>query len=247
MNCEAYHEWISADLDGRADEMTARVRQHLEECPGCRAFRDEIVRARALLRERLRPESAPAGLAARILARIEEEEAAAHRRRVLRFGLGATAAALAAAVLVLVAIPKSGARVEEIYERALAGDLPLDLRTASAEELESFYRHRLEPVRSHVVDLGAAGFRLRGGAVVTAGGRQLRLTVYDDGVHVVVCDFRRLSEYPGELPRTEEPVFLHRGELNFCIRRMGDHVCILATRMPLQLFQARMAVYTTRG
>jgi hypothetical protein len=48
-------------------------------------------------------------------------------------------------------------------------------------------------------------------------------------------------------PRTEGPAFLHRGELNFCIRRMGDHMCIPATRMPLQLFEARMAVSTTRS
>jgi len=52
MNCDSHREVLSAMLDGEADpsEIEACLR-HLESCPACSLYRDQLDASRAILRE----------------------------------------------------------------------------------------------------------------------------------------------------------------------------------------------------
>jgi anti-sigma factor RsiW len=150
-------------------------------------------------------------------------------------------AAAAAAVALILAAPRPEAfaplvaRYDEVADLAAA----LDIRS---EDLAAIERHwdAQGGLPSHVVDLAEAGFRPVGGALRAVAGRRARLTVYRDGRHVVVCDFRFASAYHGPLPASGDPLFFSSGGLSFCVRRMGDAVCVLFSRMPLGEFRTRL-------
>jgi len=43
MACRKYERWISDDMDGRlSDKKTAVLRGHLEECEGCRSYKENL-------------------------------------------------------------------------------------------------------------------------------------------------------------------------------------------------------------
>jgi len=122
----------------------------------------------------------------------------------------------------------------ESYHLALRGRLPLEVQTGNAPELEAFYAARRSAgVPSHVVDLSPAGFRLLGGGLRQVGQQTVRLTLYSDGRSFIVCDFRHPDAYDGPMPEAGKPVTFTSGGLSFVVQRMGDEICILASRMPL--------------
>jgi len=45
MNCRRYEKWISDEIDrALSAEKTGRLREHLEECTGCRSYREMVIR-----------------------------------------------------------------------------------------------------------------------------------------------------------------------------------------------------------
>ena len=46
--------------------------------------------------------------------------------------------------------------------------------------------------------------------------------------------------FPFRLPANGEPVFFGRGGASFCARRIGDEVCLLVTRMPMEIFRRKL-------
>ena len=132
------------------------------------------------------------------------------------------------------------------YLRALAGELPPDADPGGIGEVEAYYEsHESEHgVPTHVVDLASAGFRPVGVRVAMAEGEPRRLTYYSDGEHRIVCDYRYVRQFPGRLPEGGRPVFFRRDGLTFCVTRLGDEVCILATTMPLEALAARLLGWT---
>lgn len=246
MDCSEYREWIAADVDGAGGERCAEAHRHADQCPECRAARADVARVRSLLRS-LPPRPLPVGLRTRILARLDDEAARAGSRR--RWPeVGFATAGLALAVLAVVGVFRSAERLDSTlaaFRQALSGELPLAVESSAPDEVERHYERHASQSPSHVIDLSAAGFHLRGGIVLEVGGRQIRLTTYDDGVNTLVCGVGDTGFFPTELPEPGGSLFLEREGINFCIRRLGDHLCVLATRMPMDLFKARMAVYVT--
>lgn len=245
MRCTEYQDRVAADVDGL--EEAEDIRRHLEECERCRSLRAQVAAVRALLRSRPLGHTAPIGLRTRIVARIEEDAAQAAARRPwgLRWALFAVAAAsllLVVSFLLLGRGAPSDLALRD-YRLALSEDLPLTVRASAPADLAAFYARQAPSLPSHVLDLSEAGFRLRGAVLRDQGERRLRLSIYDDGVYVVICDYRKIESFRGAAPEDDEARFTTRDGLNLCIRRMGDHVCILATRMPMDLFKARMAAY----
>ncbi|MGH7821991.1 MAG: hypothetical protein ACREQ9_19690, partial [Candidatus Binatia bacterium] len=202
----------------------------------------EAARVRSLLRSRALLVEAPLGLRTRILAAIDEEAAAAESPLWGRITRWAAAACVALVALAIVSTTER--RVDpaiDSYYLALRGELPLEIEAESVAEIEEFYRrHAARGVRAHVVDLAAAGFRPRGGALREVGGRWLRLTVYSDGKSRIVCDYRPIAAYDGRMPKGNEALVFSRGGLTFCVRRMGDEICILATRLPMHAIVPRL-------
>ncbi len=127
------------------------------------------------------------------------------------------------------------------YDRAANGSLELALHTAKPGDLEAYYRqHAAEGIPVHVVDLSAAGFRLVGGAFADLRGRRARLSVYSDGRYTIVCDYGFAESFPYPLPASGEPIFFQRGGASFCARRIGNEVCLLVTRMPMEIFRRKV-------
>ena len=244
MNCDEYLECAAADVDGVLGAAAGEVQRHLEGCAACRAERDRQLAVRDLLRARDLQPAAPVGLRTRVLAALAESDTANRRpwwpgalrwSAVVAFGIAAIVA-----VVVWNRHAPFAALIRE-YDQAANGSLALGLRTDSRQDLEGYYReHAGEGIPVHVVDLSAAGFRLVGGTMADVRGRRARLSVYSDGRYTIVCDYRHAESFPFVLPANGEPVFFGRGGASFCARRIGDEVCLLVTRMPMEIFRRRL-------
>jgi hypothetical protein len=245
VNCSEYLEWAAADADGIRGGDVEAARRHAEGCAVCRGELQRQVAVRSLLRGRtaLRP-VAPPGLRARVSAALDEAEHRAAAQKWWRRGLAGAGLAVAAAVVVaLIVVPSRRPFAPLVRETNLAtrGALPIAFRTEAPGALEEFYRrHAAEGFPSHVIDLSPAGFRLVGGTLVDFPGRRARLSIYTDGRNVIVCDYLFATKFPFPLPPGGQPTFFHRGGVNFCARRLGDDVCVLASRMPMALFREKV-------
>jgi len=245
VNCDEYRECAAADVDGVLGAAAEEARKHLEGCAACRAERGRQLAVRNLLRTRDLHPATPLGLRTRVLAALTESDTASRRPwwpPALRWS--AVAAVGVAAILTIVVWNRQEAFVALVreYDRAANGSLALGLRTASRQDLEAYYReHGGEGIPLHVVDLSPAGFRLVGGTMADVRGRRARLSVYSDGQYTIVCDYRLAESFPFHLPANGEPVFFARGGASFCARRIGDEVCLLVTRMPMEIFRGKFA------
>jgi hypothetical protein len=253
MTCDEYRDWVAADVDGELGAEAGRVHAHVEGCPVCAAERSRHAAVRAELRRRALRAVPPADLRGRVLAALDRDDAMPGaggsrdaRRRISPAAWGALALA-AAAVIALVVVGRASrfAPLIRSYDLADRGDLALSLRTNSLAELESFYRKEGgEDLPAHVVDLTAAGFRLVGGTIERFPTRRARLSVYTDGEHTILCDYQLVRYFPFELPGNGDPVFFRERGVSFCARRIGDEVCLLATRMPLAMLRRKLGVST---
>ena len=244
MNCNEYRECAAADVDGVLGAAAEEARQHLERCAVCRAEHDRQLAMRGLLRARSLHPATPVGLRTRVLATLDEAGAASERpwwssalrwSAVVAFGI-----ALVVTIVVWNRHATFTALIRE-YDRAADGSLELGLQTAKREDLEAYYRqHAAEGIPVHVIDLSAAGFQLLGGTLADLRGRRARLSVYSDGRYTIVCDYRFANSFPFALPVSGEPVFFGRDGASFCARRIGDEVCLLVTRMPMEILRRKV-------
>lgn len=245
VNCDEYREWVAGDVDGVLGALSAEARAHVEKCARCGAERERQLAVRSLLRSRDLHLAPPVGLRTRVLAALEEAALEEPARRWWRsfHWIGAVAVGVVAlAVVVLWNRDTAFAPLIREYDRAAEGALTIALRTSQPQDLEAFYhQHAAEGIPVHVVDLSRAGFRLVGGTLDDFPGRRARITVYSDGRYTIVCDYRFAEHFPFALPATGEPVFFGRSGANFCAHRAGDEVCVLVTRMPMELFRAKLA------
>jgi anti-sigma factor RsiW len=248
MTCEEYLDYVAGDVDGTLGEGEASVRSHVAGCARCRLERERQQAMRDLLRSRQLSPELPTEVRSRLLASLQESHAGGRRAvRARRWigGIGATALAAAAIAVVIVAVlwSRSGPLFPLIREYHLAsrGALKMTLATGSRKDLEDLYgKYGDEGIAAHVVDLSPAGFQLVGGALEEFPGRRARITVYTDGEHLVLCDYFRADHAEIDAPADGEPQFFREGGLSFRVRRVGDHICILVTRMPIEVFRRRM-------
>jgi hypothetical protein len=251
VNCSEYRDWAAADADGIRSRDAEAARLHAEGCAACRAERERQVVVRSLLRSRPLNLAAPPGLRTRVLATLDEaEDRAASRRWWRRLALGAGVAVAAAVVVALIFTPRDGSFAPLIHEYDLAsrGALQITFRTDSPSALEQFYgEHAAEGFPKHVIDLSPAGFQLVGATLTDFPGRRARLSIYSDGRNLIVCDYQFAENFPMELSRTGKPLFFRRGGVNFCAHRIGEEVCVLATRMPMALFRQKVGGESGQG
>jgi predicted anti-sigma-YlaC factor YlaD len=67
MNCAQVRKWLA---DDQVETRSARVLEHLEECPGCARLADRLQTARELLRDHHAGAEPDAGFSARVVAAL---------------------------------------------------------------------------------------------------------------------------------------------------------------------------------
>jgi len=243
VTCAEYRELVAADVDGVVGAEAETVRRHLATCEACTRLRERQVAVRNLLRSRSLQQPAPLGLRTRVVAQLEEESQSLHgapKRWLWARWVGlALLGATAAAVMILWNRDGSFAPLIESYDLASRGALQITFPASEPTELEAYYHKSQEQgFPEHVIDLSSKGFRLVGGVVRDFPKRKARLTVYSDGKNMIVCDYQFAAAFPLALPASGGPIFFSRRGVNFCAKRMdGNEVCVLATRMPMDLFR----------
>ena len=211
MRCDHARERIGALLDG---ELSSRQRQdvaeHAETCPACARYRDELKGLSTRLS--VARETAPRGLARRILASLAVEQSVSDEvatPRAASPSMPAVIAAMAtgwrpalrqiAVVLVACVVSVSATMwqmqtvdtqrglthdVLSAHVRSLLQESTVQVASNDSHNVKPWFAGRLEftPV---VKDLSAEGFPLVGGRVDYLAGRRVAALVYRKGQHQI--------------------------------------------------------------
>jgi anti-sigma factor RsiW len=213
MPCAETERRLHAYFDGELDALGAAAFEgHLENCAECRAALEALDSMRSALRTELPYERAPAALAARIAAALDQEtsmpaarkqgldEAArhgrpAHGRSAQSFGrgllTGAGAGLLAAALAFFLIAPHiispRAALLDDLLDAHVRSLLPAHL-----VDVESTDRHTVKPwfaghvdVSPAVYDFTPQGYRLLGGRADYFEHQRAAALVYQHGAHVI--------------------------------------------------------------
>jgi hypothetical protein len=241
VTCEDYHDWVAADVDGRAGARADEIAAHAGGCPACRALRAEQLEVRELLRARAVLEPAPPWLATRIRGHLDEESERRSRGRLA--GFRAVVLGFAAVSLALALLPRGpAAELAEIADSVRATEArPVGLAASEPAELADLYARELRHPRPPVVLDLAPALRLVGGTVRTLHGEPARVTKYRSAKGSVLCHLVPASAWPAIAARLSgEPFWITVGGVHLRVARAGDEICVLASRMPLVDFRAAL-------
>lgn len=193
--CIGFSPYLDGELD--AAERGAFER-HVADCDACRAALAEARTLSAAMRADIARERAPARLAARLSAALDEDQGGmAARRWYWR------APALAAASLMLLllgaaigrwALPPAidyaaqdeaaGRDALAAHVRGLLSERTIDVASSDRHTVKPWFEGRVE-LAPPVEDLTADGYRLVGGRVDFVGGRRVAALVYRHRLHAL--------------------------------------------------------------
>jgi anti-sigma factor RsiW len=197
---------LAAYTEGRLDPgRSDRVKTHLAECEECRAALDSVRRARQML-EALPAVAMPPGEVDKLTAALRR---AGERPRPVRFGFVAAAASVVMAIGLTAYFLLTGIGPDLIAERGPAGlrplasalhrrleagDLAIAFESSDPARVRAWQLEQRAPVTSlaaPVVRAGWPAIRVRGAAVVDAGGSAASVVTYDvDGRPVTLVTAR---------------------------------------------------------
>lgn len=257
MHCAEYRELVAAHVDGGLDVEEAPVAAaHVDACAPCARLFGDAQRFRHAWRTRSWVRPVPADVRRRVLAALDDAQAAPDwvgriraRWRLLGAGL-AVATAAAGAVIALSTLVRQPAQLAEPlrtivadYQAVEARKLPLDFTTDDPQAMRAYYhRTGLFGFTNTVVDLEPYGFVLEGGRVGRLGTRTSTLTVYRGAPGVLVCHRiynDGLAPPPGGTAVGGD-LFYHVAGISICFHREGDVICFMASRAPLAEFIRHM-------
>jgi anti-sigma factor RsiW len=186
---------LQAHFDGEVDAVAAaQIEQHVQQCESCRAQLLELDRARSSLREQLTDYRAPASLRAQLHRTLAREGGtrAARSWPGWSFWLGtlsggAVATAAAAALALLVWIPRSSGLTDDLisaHVRALMSSHPIDVVSTDRHTVKPWFAGHAD-VSPAVADFDAEGYRLIGGRADYLAHQRAAVMVYQHGAHFI--------------------------------------------------------------
>ena len=180
MICAEVNPLLELELDGELDARSVlHVREHVARCSSCARQAASLRALSAAARAHLTSYELPAGLERRLLRAVRP------RRSALRWAAPALAAA--AAVAVVVAIPRRDAVVDEAvaaHARSLQLDHAIDVVSTDQHTVKPWFEGKVGfavPVR----DFAAEGYALAGGRLDYLDGRPAAALVYRHGKHLI--------------------------------------------------------------
>lgn len=195
------HSHIHAYVDGEVDAIgAAALERHFEECPQCRARREELEHMRTAIRQDVRPLLAPANLRARIAQSLERESGTAATRvrslppaRRPRWtwmawpALAGAAAATAVAWLLIAPWHHEGRLLDELaaaHVRSLMASHLIDVESSDHHTVKPWFAGRTD-VSPAVADFASQGYTLVGGRADYVDRQRAAVLVYRHGKHVI--------------------------------------------------------------
>jgi anti-sigma factor RsiW len=195
------HSHIHAYVDGEVDAIgAAALERHFDECPHCRARREELEHMRTAIRQDVRPLLAPAALRARITQSLERESGtdaarawprvSAARPRWTWMAWPALAGAAAAAVVAWLVIGPwrhDAALLDELaaaHVRSLMASHLIDVESSDHHTVKPWFAGRTD-VSPAVADFAAQGYALIGGRADYLDRQRAAVLVYRHGKHVI--------------------------------------------------------------
>jgi anti-sigma factor RsiW len=192
-DCDQLQLLIQAELDGELDAAeVATLLAHLDTCPGCTGFREELGQLSARLRGGLTRHTAPAALRSAVAAQLPAQAAVPTPRQprwrggsqAASFGAGLAVAAAAAWLIVLPARQDAFSDLVNAHIRALQPGHLMDVESTDQHTVKPWFDGRLDFAPS-VPNLAAAGFPLIGGRLDYLDGHAVGALVYRRGKHLI--------------------------------------------------------------
>lgn len=183
MTCDSAQELLAQDPAQR----TAELLQHLDSCPACSKFMDDMTSLRNTVREQAPYYKAPPGLKRRILAQTRDSES--YRYRWLAIAASVLLVTSLAGNIVLLrtrVTPQQAlaANVVSSHIRSLAGTHLLDVESTDQHTVKPWFNGKLDFSPS-VKDFAAQGFPLVGGRLEYFDGRAAAALVFERRKHII--------------------------------------------------------------
>src|SRR4051812_45427784 len=178
---------LHAYLDGEVDAIgAAALERHFEECPHCRAQREELEHMRTAIRQDVRPMPVPAALRARVAQSLDRESRPAPAAARLRSAsprlhwtqfrwtriawpalAGAAGAAVAASIAMLIVLPWHGEarlldELASAHVRSLMVSHLIDVESSDHHTVKPWFAGRTD-VSPAVAGFSAPGYTPGGG------------------------------------------------------------------------------------
>lgn len=264
MTCDNYQDLVAAHVDGALTAAeSAEVTAHLSACASCRHLFEEETRFHAAFAARRFIVPVPADVERRLRNALSAEREARQpfwaRLTVWpgatpmrpRLALGLAVAGLLMAILLprifrSAPAPNLFARAMHYYQAVTEGALPVEYVTEDPQGLQASFNTsgRLD-FTTQVTNLQPAGYRLKGGRVVTDAEHPLAVSLYEGKEEEpIVCLRQR-----GTLPLLPEGTEGGNGHYWYMLNgytamftQFPDHFCVMISRQPKELFLQRLAM-----
>ncbi len=221
MKCEEVEILLHALIDDELDAGHARdVETHVAACNRCAAqLRDYRAMHGALASAKL-GYAPPAGLRARIDARLPAPAVKPNRRILLKgFALGTGISALAASAVVVAVMrndqdSRMMAEIVSAHLRSLQADHLIDVQSTDQHTVKPWFNGKLDAAPP-VTDLTAQGFTLIGGRLDYLDGKAVAALVYRRRIHVI-------NLFVAQSPGTQRHAAIEASQ-GFNVRHWSEH------------------------
>jgi anti-sigma factor RsiW len=258
MNCTQVrqHGMLYLDSEG-GPELHLHINAHLAGCESCAAWLAQQQRLEQVIGARLASGGATRELWGRILARTGiPQPRPLRRRRLVQFGL--LAAAPVVLLMLTVALWKGGQTgPQELardaaawHEQWLRGNLRLDLKSTSDEEVDRYLKARV-PFRVHCPPRTDVNFAVEGAGVCQLKDRQQAAyivgRVEHDPVSILVLDRRSLAVFPTDRAhlQTGQPQSSREGDYRLIAGIVADNLVVVIGTAPAEALEKLLHAYGT--